>query len=241
MPEPFVERIRWARALLGFPEDLNVRTCDVQRAFRRLSLEVHPDKRPNCGGEDQKRLCQARDQLMESAHARLASHPPGAASPTPKASAPKASPARAAPHFVRAAPYARGAEEYARQAEEDYNDLIRRWIAWGGMAAGSPPTPKDPAPKAAPARAAPQRRSFSSGCAWPPPSGLATSEAPPETEEEYKEMYGQGYNMLKKMGFQVGSGCGRDGQGSLRPVEAVEVERGHGGLGWRPGVKRPTP
>ncbi len=194
------------------------------------------------GDEDQKRLCQARDLLMESAYARVASHPAQAASPTPKASAPKASPARAAPHFARAAPCAREAEEDAREAEEDYRESFRRWHAWSGLAAGVPPKPKAPAPKAAPARAAPQRRSCPSGCAWPPPSCLTTPEHPPETEEDYKKMYGTGYDMMKKMGFQVGSGCGRDGQGSLRPVEAVEaVERGHRGLGWRPGAKRPTP
>ena len=56
-----------------------------------------------------------------------------------------------------------------------------------------------------------------------------------EENEEDEEMYGQGYEMLKRVGFQVGSGCGSEGQGSLRPVEAVE--HGHHGVGWRSGAK----
>ena len=94
MPGHAIERICWARELFGFAEDIHLRMSDVQRAFRHLSLEVHPDKRRGGGDEDQKRLCQARDLLVEetkrSAHATVAPQPrrtaPGAAGapPTPK-------------------------------------------------------------------------------------------------------------------------------------------------------------
>ena len=94
MPGHAGERICWARELFGFAEDIHLRMSDVQRAFRHLSLEVHPDKRRGGGDEDQKRLCQARDLLVEeikrSAHATVAPQPrrtaPGAAGapPTPK-------------------------------------------------------------------------------------------------------------------------------------------------------------
>jgi hypothetical protein len=31
--------------------------------------------------------------------------------------------------------------------------------------------------------------------------------------------YEKGYDMIKKMGFEVGSGLGKDGQGMLNPIE----------------------
>ena len=212
MPGHSGERICWARDLFWFRRGPPRAHVGCSARFPPPAVGgPPPDKRRGGGDEDQKRLCQARDLLMDeirrSAHATVAPQPrwmaPGSAWAPP---APKVYALKAEKHSARAAPHAH-----------------RRW-------------PKDPVPKAAPAQAAPQRRSRPSGCAWPPPSCLTTPEVPPETEEEYKKMYGQGYNMMRQMGYCVGSGCGREGQGSLRSVEAVG--HGHHGLGWRSGAKR---
>ena len=65
--------------------------------------------------------------------------------------------------------------------------------------------------------------------AWAAPKHASAAKNAPETEEDYIEIYGSGYKMMKKMGFQPGSGCGREGQGRVRPVEADR--RGRQGLG----------
>merc|ERR1719512_168155 len=58
------------------------------------------------------------------------------------------------------------------------------------------------------------------------------------TEGDMAKLYGRGFRLLAGMGFEAGSGLGREGQGRSTPVEAVDTEMAlatasrHIGLGF---------
>jgi Gas vesicle synthesis protein GvpL/GvpF len=61
---PSAEELEGARVALELPVQTPSAAADVQRAFRRLALDRHPDRRPGDSGAEMRRLSLARDLLQ---------------------------------------------------------------------------------------------------------------------------------------------------------------------------------